>query len=127
MKKKFLLLGSIMAVIGFVSCSSFSSKKVEGYWWHSWGADGYDYVCIHSNGMCDYDFGEARNKKGSIVIDDKNRTITILDNFDVVRTFVYDEEKDMLVQPGTSYDLWRMPEELNEEIYEIISNTTDNK
>ena len=155
MKKTLSFLSTIMVVLSFVSCSSFSSKKVEGNescssvssnaveenerclsfsfktvegnWWHSWGADGYDYVCIQSNKKCDYDFGDARNNKGSIVIDNRNKTITILNNHKEVKTFIYEEKNDMLVEPSTNYELWRMPQELNEEISEVISKSNDNK
>lgn len=153
MKKTLSFLSTIMVVLSFVSCSSFSSKKVEGNvsnssvsseaieknessvsfsfktvegnWWHSWGADGYDYVCIQSNKECDYDFGEARNKKGSIVIDNRNKTIAILNNHREVKTFIYDEKNDMLIEQGENYELWRMPQELNEEISEVISTSQE--
>lgn len=111
MKKLFFCLAIVIAAIGFTSCSpSFSSKTVEGYWWHSWGHDGLDYVYIKSDGKCDYDFGDGVNKDCIVTIDEKNKTIAVHNNYGIEKTFIYDKEKDVLSEPGAGYEMERISE-----------------
>ena len=124
MKKTKSFLSTIMVVLSFVSCSSFSSKKVEGYWWHNWGADGYDYVYLKPNGLCDYDFGQGQKKdcRFNITeavrtrIDNNNLTISLHNNYGEEKTLIYDKKRDVLVEPNTCYEMERMPKEYSDEL-----------
>lgn len=116
MKKTLSFLSTIMVVLSFVSCSSFSSKKVEGYWWHNWGADGYDYVYLKPNGLCDYDFGQGQKKDCRFNIDNKNLTISLHNNYGEEKTLIYDKKRDVLVEPDTGYEMERMPKEYSDEM-----------
>lgn len=103
-----------MVVLSFVSCSSFSSKKVEGYWWYRWGDNSYDYVYLKPDGTCDYDFGYGQEKDCRFDIDSKNHQINL--SGPLGRTLTYDKKKDVLVELKTGCELCRMPKEYSDEM-----------
>ena len=111
MKKNLLLLSILIVVTGLTSCSSFSSKTVEGYWWHSWGHDGLDYLYIKSNGMCDYNFGLGEAKNLAVNIDEKAKTITIYNKCGVEKTLMYESKRDVLIEPEEGYEMERISED----------------
>lgn len=107
-----------MVVLSFVSCSSFSSKKVEGYWWYRWGENSYDYVYVYfkPDGMCDYDLGDGQEINCRYDIDSENQIILLTDSYGVGRTLDYDKKKDVLLEPMTGFELCRMPKEYSNEV-----------
>ena len=138
MKKVYLFLTTIVVVMSFVSCTSstktgeesstktgeeFSIKTVEGYWWHSWGHEGFDYVCIRSNGTCDFCFGWAENKNCLVSIDNKKMTVTIHNKRDIEKILIYDKSKDMLVD--SNYEMERISEEEFKEVSNMSYGETD--
>ena len=100
---------------------TFSIKTIEGYWWHTWGHDGYDYILIKSNETCNYFFGMDEIKGASFVFNEELKSIIIRDkNEQIVKTFIYDEENDKLVDLESNYSFSR----ISKEEFEEISNRT---
>lgn len=101
-------------------------ETVEGYWWHSWGHDGFDYLHIKSDGKCDFNFGTGEYKNFTVQTNESTKEVIICKGRSIEKKFVYNEDRDILEESNANYEMWRTTErELREEINSLRSDFDD--
>ena len=101
-------------------------ETVEGYWWYSWGHDGFDYLHIKSDGKCDFNFGTGEKKNFTVQTNESTKEVIIYKGSSIEKKFVYNEDRDILEESNANYEMWRTTEkELQEELNSMRSGFDD--